>query len=217
VARVAGHDPRRLEAILGSRSAAELHHSWRTLFTADEIEAMTGEQLELSARWATDPGQDLRTQLRDVDLNTYLRPVLLRDSDVFSMAHGVELRVPLVDRRLFAAVDAAGPGFDRAAFARQSSEPLLVECAAESKLPFSLPWARWLEGPLDSLTEPLQSADPWKGLIDPHAARACLTGAGGRSALRVWALVVLAHWLERAGKRHVPEPVRAARREASAG
>jgi asparagine synthase (glutamine-hydrolysing) len=148
VARVSRHDAERVEAILDSRSAAELHRSWRTLFTSKEVAAMTGGEVELSARWTTDPVLDLRTQLRTVDLNTYLRPVLLRDSDVFSMAHGVELRVPLVDRRLFAAVEAAGPTFDRASFARQASEPLLVECAAEPKLPFSLPWRRWLEGPL---------------------------------------------------------------------
>ena len=34
----------------------------------------------------------------------YMRNQLLRDSDVFSMAHGLELRVPFVDSRLFSSV-----------------------------------------------------------------------------------------------------------------
>jgi asparagine synthase (glutamine-hydrolysing) len=176
---------------------------------------MTGREPELSPRWATDPACDLRTQLRAVDLNTYLRPVLLRDSDVFSMAHGVELRVPLVDRRLFAAVEGAGPTFDRASFARQASEPLLVECAAEPKLPFSLPWGRWLEGPLRPLSESLAVGDPWQGSIDPRAARACLAQSRGNS-LRVWALLVLAQWLASSSERHVAEPVGLVQREVPA-
>ena len=34
------------------------------------------------------------------ELRTYMTDVLLRDSDVFSMAHSLELRVPFVDRVL---------------------------------------------------------------------------------------------------------------------
>jgi asparagine synthase (glutamine-hydrolysing) len=215
-ARITGHDAGRVEAILDSRSAGELHCAWRTLFSRDEIAAMTGDELELSPRWASDPARDLRAQLRTVDLNTYLRPVLLRDTDVFSMAHGVELRVPLVDRRLFEAVEAAGPGFDRASFARQASEPLLVECAAEPKLPFSLPWGRWLEGPLRSLSVTLTGGDPWHGVIDAKAARACLAQSRGRNSLRTWALLVLAQWLASSSEPCASETDALAHQEASA-
>ena len=41
-----------------------------------------------------------------LETTRYMRNQLLRDSDVFSMAHGLELRVPFVDRKLFDAVNA---------------------------------------------------------------------------------------------------------------
>jgi asparagine synthase (glutamine-hydrolysing) len=36
-----------------------------------------------------------------LELTRYMRNQLLRDSDIFSMAHGLELRVPFVDTRLY--------------------------------------------------------------------------------------------------------------------
>lgn len=39
-----------------------------------------------------------------LEITRYMRNQLLRDSDVMSMAHGLELRLPLVDQRLFDAV-----------------------------------------------------------------------------------------------------------------
>ncbi len=40
-----------------------------------------------------------------LETTRYMRNQLLRDSDVFSMAHGLELRVPLVDKTLFETVN----------------------------------------------------------------------------------------------------------------
>ncbi len=36
-----------------------------------------------------------------LELTQYMRNQILRDSDVMSMAHGLELRVPFLDIRLF--------------------------------------------------------------------------------------------------------------------
>jgi hypothetical protein len=113
-------------------------------------------------------------------------------------------------------VEAAGPTFDRASFARQASEPLLVECAAEPKLPFSLPWRRWLEGPLRPMCEALAVGDPWHGLIDPKAARASLAQSRGRNALRIWALLVLAQWVAPSSEERVAGALRPVQRQASA-
>ena len=44
---------------------------------------------------------DERDQVSALELSLYMRNQLLKDSDVMSMAHGLELRVPLVDKTLF--------------------------------------------------------------------------------------------------------------------
>ena len=45
--------------------------------------------------------QDERDAVSECELSLYMRNQLLKDSDVMSMAHGLELRVPFVDRALF--------------------------------------------------------------------------------------------------------------------
>ena len=43
-------------------------------------------------------------QVSRLELAGYMAHMLLRDSDVFSMANGIEIRVPLLDHELVAAV-----------------------------------------------------------------------------------------------------------------
>jgi asparagine synthase (glutamine-hydrolysing) len=47
------------------------------------------------------PEGNVKDQVSAAELQGYMRNQLLKDSDVMSMAHGLELRVPLVDRQLF--------------------------------------------------------------------------------------------------------------------
>ncbi len=202
-ARVTGRSADRMGAILDAGDAAAQHRAWRMLFSSDEIRAMTGRPFAPSSRWSTDPTRPRREQLRALDFDTYLRPVLLRDSDVFSMAHGVELRVPLIDQRLLACA-ARTPDLDKLAVAHALDEPLLVERATEPKLPFALPWARWFDGPLSEQVAIVDGPDPWDGLIDPDAARGALGRRTDRDPLRTWALTALAHWLARPAS--IPSP-----------
>jgi asparagine synthase (glutamine-hydrolysing) len=48
--------------------------------------------------------EDPRDQVSLLEATGYMRHQLLKDSDVMSMAHGLELRVPLVDRVLFESI-----------------------------------------------------------------------------------------------------------------
>src|SRR5207244_698960 len=47
---------------------------------------------------------DALTALLTTDMNNYLPEYILRKSDLCTMAHGLELRVPLLDHRLYEAV-----------------------------------------------------------------------------------------------------------------
>jgi asparagine synthase (glutamine-hydrolysing) len=81
----------------------------------------------------------------------YLRNQLLRDADWAGMAHGVEIRVPLVDARLRAAAEAADFAPARAggkrALVREAAPVLPAELFRRPRTGFHLPIADWLEPP----------------------------------------------------------------------
>ncbi|HEX8430031.1 MAG TPA: asparagine synthase (glutamine-hydrolyzing) [Longimicrobium sp.] len=138
----------------------------------------------------------------------YMRDTLLRDSDVFSMAHGLELRVPFVDR---AVAEAAASVDDGLKMARGSSKPLLVAAVADllprevwdrPKQGFTLPFAAWLRGELAG--EVASGLDPARlarvgidGAEADRVWRGFLDGRVGWS--RPWALYTLVTWAERNG------------------
>ena len=83
-----------------------------------------------------------------LELMGYMRNQLLKDSDVMSMAHGLELRVPFVDRSLFESVSKL-PASQRL----QPGKKLLLEAipeipdwvAHQPKRGFTFPFEQWLE------------------------------------------------------------------------
>lgn len=79
----------------------------------------------------------------------YMRNQLLRDSDWASMAHALEVRVPLVDARLLAAVAPLGAalagGVGKSLLAASPSKPLPPEIADRAKTGFGTPVSEWLQ------------------------------------------------------------------------
>ena len=103
------------------------------------------------------------------ELAHYLRYMLLRDADVFSMAVGLELRVPLLDH-VFVETAVPLPGRWKRNDGR--AKPLLLD-AVGSRLPrwvgtqrkrgFTFPWRAWLMGPLqDGAHGALANRDVWR-------------------------------------------------------
>jgi len=200
--------PSQVTAMLSARDQPGRHAAWRSVFEPEEVLDLTGVSLDGGAPWQVDPAAPARSQLRQLDLQAYLRPVLLRDTDVFSMAHGIEVRVPFLDQGVVGAA-ASGPA-TKASLAREWGDPYLVALARRPKLTFALPWDQWMAPVLAETRDLLAGPDPWRGLVDPAPARSlALGGSPGRSPLRQWALVVLARWLERGpeGRRLRPCPV----------
>ena len=78
----------------------------------------------------------------------YMRNQLLRDSDIFSMAHSLELRVPFVDHLLYSAVL---PYLD-SAFNKNYPKKMLVDAVGDiplelinrPKMGFTFPFADWI-------------------------------------------------------------------------
>jgi asparagine synthetase B (glutamine-hydrolysing) len=111
-------------------------------------------------------------------------PALLQVEDRVAMAHGVEARVPLLDRRLLrcaarlapeARVDAAGR--PKALF-RDAAAPHLPESVRRrrDKMGFPLPLGAWFQGPWRAFAEDLLAdrRTVERGMIDAGAAREAL-------------------------------------------
>jgi len=71
---------------------------------------------------------------------------LLRDSDVFSMAHSLELRVPFVDHILYSAVlPYLGAGVKNKQLLVNSVSDLSDTIINRPKMGFTFPFAEWLK------------------------------------------------------------------------
>jgi len=140
----------------------------------------------------------LVTQL---ELANYLPDQLLRDTDSMSMAHSLEVRVPLLDDAVVAAVLALQVS-GKAPTKRDlidAVDPGLQAVLAGPKKTFTLPFAEWMRGPMrGSVLDGLA----WLGDAPLGFDRRALTAAwlryeaAGESWRPVWALAVLAWWAQ---------------------
>ena len=112
-------------------------------------------------------GLDTLNQISLFELSAYLRHMLLRDSDVFSMAHGLELRVPLLDHVVVDQVTALPGCWKRPG--QHRLKPLLLDAvgprlpagsARSPKRGFTFPWSSWLRGPLRERIRTLLEQEP---------------------------------------------------------
>ncbi|MCF7995747.1 MAG: asparagine synthase (glutamine-hydrolyzing) [Chromatiaceae bacterium] len=140
----------------------------------------------------------------------YMGNMLLRDADVFGMAHGLEIRVPLLDRNLIDQAYAL-PGAWRMP-RNGKNKPLLADAMVGRLNPqlqglpkrgFSLPQAAWMAGPLRPRFEHLLDRVADSGLVAPAAVHALwqdfLADQTGPTWSRAWTLGVLGAWLDANG------------------
>ncbi len=135
----------------------------------------------------------------------YMRNALLRDSDFMSMAHGLELRVPFLDRALVEACFRI-PG-DKKLQGDLPKNLLLASLGVElpreivnrSKRGFTLPFERWLRGEMRPVVEDALLRSNWdQTSISASAVREVWNRflAGETSWSRPWSLFVLKRWCE---------------------
>jgi len=147
------------------------------------------------------------------ELRTYMADVLLRDSDVMSMAHSLELRVPFIDRPFIEWLWAqparfkSGGGQPKAALAAALRDLLPGEILRRPKRGFTLPFAVWMRRDLKPfLDDTFAPASVVRtGLLDGPAAQAFwqrfLTGGDDREWSRVWSLAMLIAFANRPSRR----------------
>ena len=132
--------------------------------------------LQLLARSITpDPGTDIR-RVCALESSQYMRNQLLRDADWAGMAHGVEIRVPLVDltllRSIAPAIDRLDAGAGKAALAKAPSRPLPDDIVKRAKTGFGVPTGRWMAS---AAGRQAAGVEP-KGLVSRRWSRVVLAG-----------------------------------------
>lgn len=102
----------------------------------------------LAASIMPDPGSDM-ARVCALESCHYMKNQLLRDADWAGMAHGLEIRVPLVDATLLRSVAPAIHGLKQTegkiALARSPSKPLPDEIVKRPKTGFFVPTGAWME------------------------------------------------------------------------
>jgi asparagine synthase (glutamine-hydrolysing) len=147
------------------------------------------------------------------ELRTYMADVLLRDSDVFSMAHSLEVRVPFVDTVLLewlwpqARRFKHDPAAPKRALADAVADLVPDAIRHRPKQGFTLPFARWMKSELrpfldDCFSPACLARCPW---LNPTQARALWQGYlrddDPRAWSRVWTLAVLIAFANRPSPR----------------
>jgi asparagine synthase (glutamine-hydrolysing) len=202
---------------------ARLQSSSRSLFSTAEVARLTGKAWTENHEWkrikreaplcATDSW--LHELLR-VETETYLANMLLRDNDVVSMSHSLELRVPFVDKQIFDLAARLPPDSKMNTHGgklilREACRDLVPDHIYEDrkKLTFTLPLMKWMRTPKwsarieDTLHSTACRQRGW--LIPREVERLCQdyftstleTKRGWALSQRVWMLYILEAWAQK--------------------
>ena len=148
---------------------------------------------------------DDRTRMLDTDLKSYLPDDCLFKVDRMSMAHGLEVRVPFLDRELVEFAARLPYGFkikgltSKYILKRAFGNLLPPEVKRQRKQGFTIPIADWLRGPLAATARGMLLSDRFRErewfepsfvawMLESHRCGAQNFGH------RIWSLVVLEAW-----------------------
>jgi asparagine synthase (glutamine-hydrolysing) len=163
----------------------------------------------LAAAFAAAPAAAVFAQISFAEARTYMHDVLLRDTDQMSMAHSLEVRVPLLDHELVEHVMSLPDihkqpnGTPKRLLVESLGELLPNQVVRRPKQGFTLPFDPWMRGPLRALCEERlgDRGLAGRGLFNPTQVRrlwrSFLNGGTDVSWSRLWTLVVLDAWLDR--------------------
>jgi len=137
------------------------------------------------------------------ELTWYMHNQLLRDTDVMSMAHSLEVRVPLLDSKLAQAVTGTSAADkargEKALLADAVAEDLPTAVLDREKSGFTFPMAEWLGDELKPIVdEALKPERLANTPIDPGAMKSVRSRfeRGDLHWSRLWALVILSLWVD---------------------
>jgi asparagine synthase (glutamine-hydrolysing) len=134
------------------------------------------------------------TSINYIEMKRYLHDQLLRDTDVFSMAHSIEARVPYLDHVLVEQLWKTDPALkldktmNKPLLVRAVNDASVMQAAARPKRGFTFPMAGWMK-----TAAPEMQAMAENGSLVRSAVRECWSdfSQGRMHWSRAWALTVL--------------------------
>ena len=196
----------KMAAWLSGRAGTSPHDLLRRLFLGGEVSRLFAAPIAgtPAGTEAIDASRDLYAQVSVLDLASYTKNVLLRDTDAMSMAHSVEVRVPYLDDPLvewtLSLPGKLKEGDGKALLVEATRDLLPAEIFARRKQGFALPLAGWMAGELrDEVAARLRRPpEALAALLDQVAMSAVWDEflRDGRRWHRPWALYTLCRWTE---------------------
>lgn len=127
---------------------ARLYALSRGLFAPRQVRGLMRAPYQQGALPEPTPGASAFHSAMQLELEHYTQDQLLRDADVFGMAHTIEIRVPLIDHLLIEKVAEIDPLLlldgQKDLLCAALPTPLPSECTDRSKMGFTFPFDRWL-------------------------------------------------------------------------
>ena len=200
--------------VQGKLSGAHEYFLIRALFCQDHVIRLFADKKQAQTEIEKDyrctqnqidqlPSGDIFNQISYLETFHYLQNMLLRDTDMMSMAHPLEVRVPFMDHRLVEMIFQL-PGQEKSGTAKHllvnSMKSLLPENTwRRKKMGFTFPFEMWMRGALrpeieSILLTPLQQLE---GLVSDQAVASIWSEflSGRISWSRPWSLYVLKSWI----------------------
>ena len=197
---IAGSRVRRLSDLVARPPSLEdAYQVFRGIYTRDEALRLTehyvggsGAVVDHVDPLSTVSVGDPRDGVSRLEITRYMRNQLLRDTDVMSMACGIELRVPFLDSELFATMSRV-----RACQRLQPGKRLLTEAVPEipewvatrPKRGFVFPMHQWFE-------------HDWAGEFGNISQSKARRIAPMDTWYRKWSVLAFEHWLQRSAPQH---------------
>ena len=155
--------------------------------------------------WDSTEGLDPVTRMQQVDLQLWLAGDILLKADKMSMAHSLELRVPFLDREVFALAAAlpaaakADARFTKIALRQAAARRLPAANAARKKLGFPVPVRDWLrQEPYTSRVRAVFSRPAAAQFFNPRVLHSMLNHHlhGGDCWRQIWCVYSFLIWYE---------------------
>jgi asparagine synthase (glutamine-hydrolysing) len=193
------------------------HCSWLEVFSQEQIRSLllrppsngkVAAEDFFADRYGRSGDRNWLTRLQDLDVGGYLVDDLLMKTDLASMAHSLEIRVPYLD----AAIADFAYGLTPDLKLRKATKKWLLRKAAERLLPteilkapkqgFSIPAATWLREDLREYATDALSPETLRrqGFFDPGAVEALYREhleMREDHSRRLWGLLMFTLWAER--------------------
>ena len=172
-----------------------------------ELQGYCASQV-LKGHAARAPTDDPLSLVQYLDMKTYLVGDILTKVDRASMAHALEVRVPLLDHLLVEWIASLPPnlklrrGEGKYVFKRAFEPQLPPEILYRTKMGFAVPLAKWFRGPLRQrisdvvLGERLRDTGYFDAAFMQHLVDAHQSGRRDYSAL-LWTMMMFDAFLER--------------------